>query len=405
MKRVLFVCYGSGHVRMVLPVARALHDRGDCIVQVLGLTTAAAEVRAARLPLLQFKDFVEVGDEEALATGRRLMANLHDIVDPDETAAYLGLCYSELERDVGRGEAAARYARIGRQSFLPRTILRRVLRRVRPDLVVATNAPRAERAAIEAARSLRIPAVCLVDLFAVDEVRWLAQPDYADRVCVLNEGVRRFLMDAGRSPESVVVTGNPAFDALCAADAALAGTRLRREKGWSGKRILLWPVQVEPDVHPFTGRRGDPGLPDRTLRALVDWTRAQPDAVLCVRPRPGGPALDIPKHPRVVITGQDWPLARLLHAVDLVVTLTSTVGLEGYLAGTRVLQVLGSVFDESMPLARFGMADAAVSLERLAAELDRLSGAGRRAISAQTSDATGRVVAVLDAASAGIDRH
>ena len=28
MKKVLFVCYGSGHVRMVLPVAQALQDSG-----------------------------------------------------------------------------------------------------------------------------------------------------------------------------------------------------------------------------------------------------------------------------------------------------------------------------------------------------------------------------------------
>ena len=67
MKKVLFACYGSGHVRMVIPVARELQDSGRAQVQVLGLTTAAQVVRDAGLPLLQVKDFVRPGDAAALA--------------------------------------------------------------------------------------------------------------------------------------------------------------------------------------------------------------------------------------------------------------------------------------------------------------------------------------------------
>lgn len=73
------------------------------------------------------------------------------------------------------------------------------------------------------------------------------------------------------------------------------------------------------------------------------------------------------------------PLPTLLHAVDLVVTLTSTVGLEGHLAGARVVQVQGSVFEEALPLARFAMADVAVALAQLDQALDRCSRLPRRA--------------------------
>ena len=395
MKKVLFVCYGSGHVRMVLPLARALHESGRAQVQVLGLTTAAALVREAGLPLLQFKDFVEAGDAPALEQGRALAAVLDGVVDAQETAAYLGLSYTDLEAEVGPAEAAARYAHDGRQAFLPRRTLQRILRRVKPDLLVATNSPRAERAAIEAARSLGIPAVCVVDLFAIDEVRWIGQPGYADRVCVLNAAVRDSLLQAGRAPQDIVVTGNPAFDALQAPGLAEAGARLRRTHGWQDRRVLLWPVQVEPASHPFSGAPGDPSLPQRALETLVDWTLAHPDAVLCVRPRAGQPALSLPAHERIVLAGQDWPLPPLLHAVDLVVTLTSTVGLEGHLAGARLVQVRGSVFDEAMPLARFGIADAAVPLAELPPALDQFSRAGRRATPHTPADATHRVLAVL----------
>lgn len=397
MKKVLFACYGSGHVRMVLPVARRLQERGLAQVQVLGLTTAAGEVRDAGLPLLQFKNFLEEGDAAALAHGRRLAQAMGDVADPEETAAYLGLSYADLAADVGADEAARRYARDGRQAFLPHRTLARILSRVRPDVVVATNSPRAERAAIEQARRLGIPAACIVDLFAIDEVRWIGQPGYADRICVLNAEVRDFLLRAGRSPGELVVTGNPAFDALRDPSLAARGHRLRREQGWDRKRVLLWPAQVEPALHPFSGVSGDPELPDRVLQALVAWTLAQPDAVLCVRPRAGQALPALPDDARIVVTGQDWALPPLLHAVDLVVTLTSTVGLEGHLAGARLVQVLGSVFDDAMPLARFGIADAAVPLADLPPALDAWSRAGRHPAAAAGPSATNAVVAEIAA--------
>ncbi len=394
MKSVLFVCYGSGHVRMVVPVARELIRSGVARVQVLGLTTAAPVVTAAGLPLLQFKDFLRSEDAAAVARGRELAAALGPVADPQESAAYLGLSYRDLVDDAGDAEAAARYGRDGRQAFLPIRTLERILSEVKPDLLVATNSPRAERAAVLAARELGIPAVCLVDLFAVDEVRWIGAPDYADRVCVLNEQVQRFLVEAGRSPDQVVVTGNPAFDALSDPALPSRAAALREANGWQGKRVLLYPSQVEPARHPFDGRPGHPALPAHLLERLVGWVTRRNDSVLCIRPRAGETAAPLPVDPRIVVTGQDWDLPPLLHAVDLVVTLSSTVGLEGFLAGSRVLQVLGSVFDAAMPLVRFGLADEAVPLDGVALALDHWSAMPRRP-ARHGESAAARVAGVL----------
>lgn len=395
MRKVLFACYGSGHVRMVVPVAKALRESGLARVQVLGFTTAAPVVRAAGLELLQVKDFLEPGDAAALARGRALLAAMGPVADPEESAAYLGLCDQELVEEVGEEEARRRYRRDGRQAFLPRKLLARMLSAVAPDLLVATNSPRGERAAVLAARELGIPAVCMVDLFAVDEVRWIGQPGYADRICVLNEQVRQFLVAAGRGPDEVRVTGNPAFDVLRSAALLAQGEALRQAQGWSEQHVVLWPSQVEPALHPFDGRPGDPALPLQLLDALVGWVLRQDDVVLCVRPRAGESAPALPAHPRIRVTGQDWPLPPLLAAVDAVVTLGSTVGMEGFLAGARLVQVLGSVFDEAMPLARFGLADAAVPLAQLEPALERWVRAPRRAAGEQMPAATPRVLEVL----------
>lgn len=394
MKRVLFVCYGGGHVAMVVPVARALQASGAANVQVLGLTTAAPVVMAAGLALLQVKDFLTPEDDAALAQGRELLAAMGPVDDPDESAAYLGLCYAELVAQVGQEEAQLRYRRDGRQAFLPQVLLSRILRTVRPDLLVATNSPRAERAAVLAARDLGIPAVCLVDLFAVDEVRWIGEAGYADKVCVLNEQVRQFLLEAGRRADEVQVTGNPAFDVLASAEVEKQGRALRQARGWGGRYVVLCPGQVEPAFHPFDGRASDPQLPAKLLRVLLEWVLKQDDVLLCVRPRAGESAPSLPCDDRVCLTGQDWPLPPLLAAVDAVVTFGSTVGLQGALAGTRLVQVLGSVFDDAMPLARFGIADAAVPLGELVPALEQWVRTPRRA-AAQLPAATPRVMAVL----------
>lgn len=396
VKTILFVTYGSGHVRMVVPVARALAESGLARPVVLALTTAAPVVRAAGLEVLQFRDFLTADDEPALVHGRRLLADLKGPVsDPQESVAYLGLCYAELVQDVGPAEAERLYLRDGRQAFLPLKTLERMVAKVAPALVVATNSPRSERAAITAARRLGLPSVCMVDLFCLDEVKWIGNAAYADRVCVLNESVKKFLVAAGRGEEQIVVTGNPAFDTLGDPVHVLEGRRLRLERQWTGKYVLLWPTQVEPAYHPFNGLPGDVNLPARALASVIRWVLSRDDCVLCIRPRAGEALPSVPDDPRIVFAGQETGLPALLQAVDLVVTLNSTVGLEGHLAGTGLVQVLGSVFDDAMPLKTYGIADEAVREADIGAALDRCVHRPRRQPEQVHANATVRVLDVL----------
>ena len=399
MKKVLFVTYGSGHVRMVVPVAKALAEAGLAQPLMLALTTAAPVVREAGLELLQFKNFIRNGDrldEAALAHGHRLMRAMPGpIADPEETTAYLGLSYQELALRVGPEEAERQYQLDGRQAFLPVATLKRIVEQVAPALVVATNSPRAERAAIMAARSSGLPSICLVDLFCLDEVKWIGEPGYADKVCVLNESVKHFLLAAGRDDSQVVVTGNPAFDDLANPIHVSAGASLRQQHGWGGKHVLLWPTQVEPALHPFNGTPGDVDLPVRALKQVIDWVLARRDCILCIRPRAGLAPMVLPDDHRIVFTGQDVGLAALLQTVDLVVTLNSTVGLEGHLAGTRLVQILGSVFDHAMPLKRYGIADETVALDGMTGALDRCIQLKRNPSNQRQKNATIKVLEVI----------
>jgi len=229
---------------------------------------------------------------------------------------------------------------------------------VRPDLLVHELAARGTCGRARRAQGSAFPAACIVDLFAIDEVRWIGQPGYADRICVLNEKVRQFLLQAGPPAARSGRHRQPARSMPCMTVLQSRRAAACAANGWDDRRVSSWPAG-RAGAASFRRPPGDPSLPHRVLDSLADWTLRQDDAVLCVRARAGQALPHLPVSDRIVATGQDWPAAPLLHAVDTVVTLTSTVGWKA--AGrARLVQVLGSVFDDAMPLERFGLADAAV---------------------------------------------
>ena len=393
MKRVLFVGYGGGHVRMLLPLARLLREGGLAEPVFLGLTTARAEVEAAGFPCLGFTDFIDEGDAAALEHGRALASQLGShAISFEESAAYLGLSYADLVREHGAERAAALHATHGRQAFLPVGTLERILSRVRPDLLVATSAPRAERASFVAARRLGMPSVCLVDLFAAYEIEWLREPGFADRICVLNGRVRDRIVDAGRRADEVIVTGNPAFDGLLDPAVRERGAALRKSRGWDDRRVWLWASQVEPESHPCQPGRGDTLLPMRIAREMQRITQARPDMELVIRPHPSEGEYRIELGPRQSLSPRGESLHELLHACDGVVVLTSTVGLEASIAGCTVVQATGSRYTPDAPYLDYGIADAAVPLEGLEAAIDA---APARRPATDLAPATPRVLEAL----------
>jgi hypothetical protein len=354
---------------MVIPVARMLRERG-WKVTLLALTTAVTKAEQAGVPYIGMRDLLEYASEDAIERGRALIDQLElgGEVSPEETLAYHAIGIADLSAEHGEKEALRLFSERGRQAFLPTRFMLRVLQGLQPDVVIATNSPRAEQAAILAARAAGIRAVCLVDMFALQEVEWIGRSGYADRVCVLNEAVRRMFVERGRSSEEIVVTGNPAFDSLADPATAERGRTLRTRRGWDdGRTNILWASTVEPARHPFTGETGDPSLPRRveaTLRRLV----ADDDRLrLIVRYHPSE-QIDFVPNERVDFSPSAEPLSEVLHAVDLVVVTASTVGLEAWLAGKPVISLDLSVITADAPYSRMGISVGANDLE----ELDKL---------------------------------
>lgn len=336
---VLFVTYGGGHISMVLPVVQALQRRGIAC-EVLALTTAYKPALQAGLAPRGYRDFLHLVDREAvLARGSTLSAgNLHPEVDALETQSYLGINYSEWIDTYGQQEAARKLAEGGRRAFFPIRFMGRVLDELRPAILVTTNSPRSEQAAIEAAVARSIPSLSMIDLFALDTDPYLKRTVHADRITVLAPLVRQRLVAAGIPEDRIRVTGNPAFDALVQPGNQQRADALRQALGWQNLNVVLWAGHLEDGADvPAEWRREKFGvLIEQQLRA---WVAGRSDVALIVRYHPN----DLPEFPvqppqeRVHVSDpRQEPLYAALLASDAVVVQTTTVGVEGAVAGRHV---------------------------------------------------------------------
>ncbi|MEM9431138.1 MAG: UDP-N-acetylglucosamine 2-epimerase [Pseudomonadota bacterium] len=339
MTRVLFVSYGGGHISMVLPVMERLRARLPGVeTPLLALTTALKAARKAGEPAFGFADFAHLSPGFAAHGARLLASNSSPDVAEDESRAYLGINYCELEERLGPASAAARFEEAGRAAFYPVVFLGRVIDEIQPDVVVATNTPRAEAAALEAAAAKGLPTLLMNDLFDTQLEPVARRQVLPDILTVLAEPVARHFLAEGVPAERVRVTGNPAFDRHFTDEAQRAGATYRAERGWEGLRVILWAASAERMASVPEGERLDlPMEAEARLRAFVG---AHPDTALIIRYHPGDwhrfpPP---PAHPRLHVSppGEE-AISTVLTAADIVVTQASTVGLEAALLGKPVL--------------------------------------------------------------------
>lgn len=358
--QVLFVTYGGGHAAALSPVITSLLNQSvSC--QTLALTTAYSALVSKGLKPFSMAN---VADDVRGYRGVRRIGKLlagcepnHSSVSREESEAYLGVGFHSMVRSLGLQEARAIYQTRGRQSFCPTNFFYSWFDQERPSLVVATSAPRSERAALEAARDLGIPSVCVVDLYAPFEIEWCASPGFASIICVLNEVVAKRFTDRGVPTERIVVTGNPSFDRLAHLDFTRLRHTARKAMGVKdNEKIISWMSQPEPLLHPFSGSIGNPLLPIQIERHLVKGILKRPNVNLVFRHHPSEDRTKDFLIPRVHYSNSTQPLDELLCASDCVVTCSSTVGLEAALLGIPVVQCMDSIFSPDLPLAGLGIA-------------------------------------------------
>jgi hypothetical protein len=380
---VLFVTYGNGHIAKVAPVVKALQAQGvPCVV--LALTLGYKQALGLGLRPLGYRDLLFLADEaEVLRRGSAIAGeNSHPDVDPHESLCYLGINYIEWVETYGEAGAAQRYAALGRRGFLPLNFMGKVIDHLRPSLVVSTSSPRSEQAAIEAAVARGIPSLTMMDLFALPHDIFLRQPVHAACITVLSEMVKQNLIQAGIEASRIVVTGCPAYDPMFDPANQAAGRELRQRLGWEGLKVVMWAGNLEEDGPGVTDQYRGTNLGVAVERQLRQWVDSRPDAALLVRYHPAQYHLfpDLGRHPRVYVSnpGADR-LQPQLHASDIVLVQTSTVGFEAALVGKRVLTLSFSplVLNFDFDYGRLGLGESVPSLEQLIPVIETGQGPAR----------------------------
>ena len=359
-KKIILVTYGGGHVNMMVPVIKELQKNHHLDLLVLGLTCAGWMLEKNNIPHVGFKALMKPNDTRARMWGKRLAdsANSHPLVPYDESVAYMGLSYRDLELRHGVDEASDIYkTQGGRHVFYPLTVMERFLKSEQPDLVVATNSPRAEKAAIVAAGNLNIKSLCLVDLFAMNEIEWIGRPGFADKICVVSDFVKQKFILVGRKEEEVVVAGNPAFDGMRKLRDPEVRKKYRKNKGWSDDEIVvLFLSHVEPERHPYSQKMGDPLLPRKVEGCLFKLVKANPKMKVVLRAHPNEKIIhgELPDNvERSTIHEDDF--GDLLISSDCVIVSCSTGGYQAALIGKPLVNVKLSIFSDSMPYDKMGM--------------------------------------------------
>ena len=365
-KRVLFVTYGGGHVHMVYPVVQALWQReavtsGQLDVQVLAMPAAVHTLRSKGIGSVGFNDFLDtMRDSAALAWGRELAKKHHSPtigVAYEDSVAYLGLCFQDLVERHGQAKASDLMETQGRQAFMPLTVMARIFDRLQPDLVVTTNSPRSEAAAIAVANDRGIVTMAMTDLFTNMGSGYLIK---AKHVTFLNDTARQMFQDDGLvdpSISSFYNTGNPAFDRIRPRE---------QDSAWmdrhfplvAGRKVVLhadMPAWFDPVQKCAHLKTEEEALTE--LQACYAATLANGAAYL-VRPHPSQRRALYERWMEGrtdVFLAAECDLHELLAHTDLLLARTTTVGLEAALMHRRVLQ-LDAASHPDLPLAAMGMA-------------------------------------------------
>lgn len=313
---------------MLIPVLQELKAQG-CRISVLGLTTATEPLRAAGFEPLGFRHLLTSTDERARQHGIRLAEELRADGKPvplEETIAYLGLSYADLEERIGTENANQLYRAHGRRAFLPLNPLRRLFDQLKPDALLTTNSPRAELASVKVAQEQGIPTISMVSLFGIQIADIIA-----DRVCIPFEATIPQLTKRGVDPRTLVITGHPSFD--CAADVLhqeSAGIAWRTKHSINNDTSLaLYAMQ--------------PGIDDQSAlieASLIQALSQNPQLRVAVRKHPNHRDVDaqkmIDRLGAAALNASEDALGTVLHACDVLVTHHSTVGIKAALIGKRV---------------------------------------------------------------------
>lgn len=372
MKKILFCCYGGGHVQLLLPIIKKLSLNKQYNIKVFALTLAGDVLKNNQIDCFSYKNLAFDDPQIIKKLGHQLSTTiLSNKIDPEETIAYLGANMQEIINLYGQQKAEELYKTNGRACFYPLNLMTKLLQEINPDLVVATNSPRSEKAIVQAATNLNISTLCLIDGFAMYESEWIASPAFCQHVGVISSSVKNNLIKQGKAEKYIHIVGNPAFDPFykisfsdeieCMKKKILIGEH---------QKVIMYAPSPEGNYHIYTGQPTDSLLPEKILHNFISLIRKRKDLFLIIRPHPSQ-KFKLSSLPDNTFYDDGNNLKTMLSLSDLVVTLGSTVGIQAQLLGKPLICCNQSIYANDISYEDFGFVKRIYSMDNIEHIIDQ----------------------------------
>ncbi|MTC22289.1 MULTISPECIES: hypothetical protein [unclassified Providencia] len=344
MKKILLVCYGGGHVRIMAPLYNYLIEN-EYSVTFLALTSAATYLEQKNIPHVGFKDFSFLFAKEVSTYGE-MLCDPNPSISIEESIYYLGASFYDLIDEVKDiNKAHSLYQEHGRRIFNPVNSLKKIINYISPDLVITTNSPRAEKAALIAAKNASIPTIFINDNIWVigsdntSGALYTANQNIADYICVPLLESKNYLEKYRKSTYSkIIVTGSPVFDKL--------STVKKNKNVIDIPRVLLADYNYSNNENTL----------DSTIRHELNKLAGEKKIKLEFRCHPNQP-IDYSKFIFAKVSDNNLEIHQILGDFDVVITAISTVGLEAKLLGLGLISLEGILPLKNTPIsyAEIGM--------------------------------------------------
>ena len=255
-KKILFVSYGGGHINTILPIYKKCKKNGFN-ADLIALTGAKLVTESQNIKSLGFIDFVEEKEREKFRKfGEKIINENYDQnsgIDREESIYYLGINWSENLERYGEEKTKLLYKKIKRHSFLPIKFFEKIIQKNNYKLVITTNSPKSERAALIAANRLNIKSIRLEDLFFEDHLqleineklgndfsssigKYKSTPSKIFVMCQLTKDMyklKKKTLLLGTKESDVIVTGQPILDRLAINSSSLEIKKQNNYVLWS----------------------------------------------------------------------------------------------------------------------------------------------------------------------------
>jgi hypothetical protein len=327
--KILTTSYGGSHVKTIEPILEELVVRGhECLYMPQTVASINPSLKVKRI---SFLDYANIKDPQVLDYGKKLVVTHHNsyVMDYEASIIYLETIFKELVSQIGENLAWEKYNEIGLRACNPVNYMQNVIKIECPDFVFASNAPRMERAFLNAAVAMGIPNICVIDFQGLREIDWLKSSLSCDSIAVGSLVTVDRLIENGGNPNSIYLTGSPLFEEINNSKLIQSALKWRYQNKIEQCKVVLFIEQ--PDFK-------FPNLPNK-IRAKISEIFLKNNYKFVTRFHPSRSREDLAEYPEEKLSPPSQMVEEIVHACDVCVMMTSTVGWMALMANKPLVVV------------------------------------------------------------------